>query len=189
MHWALEWRTKNGNRTGMRAGLFTTFFLGLTFLTVQINEYVHLGLAPADHAQGSIFYGLTGLHGAHVFVGLILLLFANIRAFRGHFSAEGAPRRRGARHLLALRRRHVDRRLHRAVHHLSSQLASSQLARATAGHDDRRGRSSLWTVDCGLRTEMQNPLRSEGAAFRFLLYAIGAAAAVIVVVVVVRAVS
>ena len=36
---------------------------------------------------------------------------------------------------------------------------------------------------------MQNPLRSEGAAFRFLLYAIGAAALVIVVVVVVRAVS
>ena len=36
---------------------------------------------------------------------------------------------------------------------------------------------------------MQNPLRSEGAAFRFLLYAIGVAALVIVVVVVVRAVS
>ena len=87
MHWALV-STKNGNRSGMRAGLFATFFLGLTFLTVQINEYVHLGWAPADHAQGSIFYGLTGLHGAHVTVGLILLLFANIRANRGHFSPE-----------------------------------------------------------------------------------------------------
>jgi cytochrome c oxidase subunit III len=87
MHWALV-ATKNGNRTGMRAGLAATFFLGLTFLTVQINEYVHLGWAPQDHAQGTIFYGLTGLHGAHVTVGLLLLLFANIRANRGHFSPE-----------------------------------------------------------------------------------------------------
>jgi cytochrome c oxidase subunit 3 len=52
---------------------------------VQINEYVHIGFAPHDHAQGTIFYGLTGLHGAHVFVGLTLLSFATIRAFRGHF--------------------------------------------------------------------------------------------------------
>jgi cytochrome c oxidase subunit 3 len=87
MHWALV-SAKNENRFGMRAGLFTTFMLGLTFLTVQINEYVHIGFAPHDHAQGTIFYGLTGLHGAHVFVGLTLLSFATIRAFRGHFSAK-----------------------------------------------------------------------------------------------------
>jgi cytochrome c oxidase subunit III len=87
MHWSLE-SIKNENRAGMRMGLLTTFLLGLTFLTVQINEYVHIGFAPADHAQGTIFYGLTGLHGAHVFVGLNLLLFATIRAFRGHFTAK-----------------------------------------------------------------------------------------------------
>ncbi len=87
MHWALE-SAKNENRFGLRAGLFTTFLLGLTFLCVQINEYVHIGFGPSDSAQGSIFYGLTGLHGAHVFVGLTLLLFATIRAFRGHFDAK-----------------------------------------------------------------------------------------------------
>ena len=87
IHWALT-SAKNENRAGMRAGLLTTFLLGLTFLLVQVNEYVHIGFSPADHAQGSIFYGLTGLHGAHVFVGLTLLLFATIRAFRGHFSAQ-----------------------------------------------------------------------------------------------------
>ena len=85
MHWALV-SIRNGNRRAMKAGLVTTFLLGLTFLTVQINEYVHLGFAPHDSAQGTIFYGLTGLHGAHVFVGLNLLLWASIRAFRGHFS-------------------------------------------------------------------------------------------------------
>lgn len=87
MHWALE-GARNGNRAAMRVGLLTTFLLGLTFLTIQINEYVHVGFAPADHAQGSIFYGLTGLHGAHVFIGLTLLLFATVRAFRGHFTAK-----------------------------------------------------------------------------------------------------
>jgi cytochrome c oxidase subunit III len=85
MHWALE-GARRGNRAAMRAGLVTTFALGFTFLSVQINEYVKLGFAPHDHAQGTIFYSLTGLHGAHVFVGLNLLLYATIRAFRGHFS-------------------------------------------------------------------------------------------------------
>ena len=86
MHWALE-SVKSGNRWGLKAGMVTTFGLGATFLFVQINEYVHVGFSPQDHAQGTIFYGLTGLHGAHVFVGLTLLLMVNIRAFRGHFSA------------------------------------------------------------------------------------------------------
>jgi cytochrome c oxidase subunit 3 len=87
MHWALE-SAKAENRAGMRAGLLITFLLGATFLTIQINEYVHLGFAPSSSAQGTIFYGLTGLHGAHVFVGLLLLSFATTRAFRGHFSAK-----------------------------------------------------------------------------------------------------
>jgi cytochrome c oxidase subunit III len=85
MHWSLE-SVKSGNRFGLQAGILTTLLLGVTFLFIQINEYVHLGFAPHDHAQGSVFYGLTGLHGAHVFVGLTLLLFTTIRAFRGHFS-------------------------------------------------------------------------------------------------------
>jgi cytochrome c oxidase subunit 3 len=85
MHWALE-SVKADNRPGLQAGIFTTFLLGATFLFVQINEYVHLGFSPQDHSQGSIFYGLTGLHGAHVFVGLTLLSFVTIRAFRGHYS-------------------------------------------------------------------------------------------------------
>ena len=85
MHWALE-SAKSGNRFGLQAGIFTTFALGATFLFIQINEYVHIGFSPADHAQGSVFYGLTGLHGAHVAIGLTLLAFATIRAFRGHFT-------------------------------------------------------------------------------------------------------
>jgi cytochrome c oxidase subunit 3 len=85
MHWALE-GARRGNRRAMQVGLLTTALLGLSFLAVQINEYVHIGFAPSDNAQGTIFYGLTGLHGAHVFVGLTLLVMATTRAFRGHFT-------------------------------------------------------------------------------------------------------
>lgn len=87
LHWA-ELGVKNGNRRALRAGMLATFLLGLTFLCIQVNEYVFLGFSPADHAQGSIFYGLTGLHGFHVLIGLTLLAMATVRAFRGHFSAE-----------------------------------------------------------------------------------------------------
>ena len=89
VHHALGARVgQGGNRFGLQAGILTTFLLGATFLFVQINEYVHIGFAPPDSAQGSIFYGLTGLHGAHVFIGLTLLAMVTVRAFRGHFTPE-----------------------------------------------------------------------------------------------------
>jgi len=69
----------------MKLGLVLTWLLGATFLFIQINEYAHIGFSGRDLAFGTIFYSLTGLHGAHVFVGLMLLSFATIRAFRGHF--------------------------------------------------------------------------------------------------------
>jgi cytochrome c oxidase subunit 3 len=87
MHWA-QTSIKNGNYFGLKAGMLLTALLGATFLSIQINEYVHIGFSPQTFAQGTIFYGLTGLHGAHVFIGLTLLVMVNVRAFRGHFSPE-----------------------------------------------------------------------------------------------------
>jgi cytochrome c oxidase subunit 3 len=87
LHWA-QTSIKNGNRFGLQAGMTATFLLGLTFLFIQINEYVHIGFAPQDHAQATVFFSLTGLHGAHVTIGLALLAMVTIRSFRGHFSAE-----------------------------------------------------------------------------------------------------
>ncbi|MBU3691523.1 MAG: cytochrome c oxidase subunit 3, partial [Solirubrobacterales bacterium] len=84
VHYALE-AIRHNNHNGLKLGLVMTWLLGVTFLFIQINEYIHIGFSPADGAFGSIFFSLTGLHGAHVFVGLLLLTFANIRAFRGHF--------------------------------------------------------------------------------------------------------
>jgi cytochrome c oxidase subunit 3 len=87
MHWALT-SIKRGNRAGLQAGLVLTFLMGFTFLATQITEYARIGFAPRDNAFATIFFGLTGLHGAHVFVGLSILLAMTARAFRGHFSAE-----------------------------------------------------------------------------------------------------
>jgi cytochrome c oxidase subunit 3 len=87
IHWALV-SIKSGNRFGLKAGMLSTFFLGATFLFVQINEYIHIGFAPQDSAQGTVFYSLTGLHGAHVFIGLCALAMVTWRSFRGHYSPE-----------------------------------------------------------------------------------------------------
>jgi cytochrome c oxidase subunit 3 len=87
MHWALQ-SIKRGNRAGLKAGLALTFLLGLSFLLTQITEYARIGFAPYTDAFGTVFFCLTGLHGAHVFVGLTLLLAATVRSFRGHYSEE-----------------------------------------------------------------------------------------------------
>src|SRR3954464_490870 len=86
IHYAQESIKKN-NRLGLQLGMVATFLLGLTFLFIQINEYVHIGFSPQDSAQGSVFYGLTGLHGAHVTIGLVLLAMVTVRACRGHYSS------------------------------------------------------------------------------------------------------
>ena len=84
MHWALQ-SVKRNNRSGLIAGLALTFLLGLTFLLIQAREYTRIGFSPSDNAFASTFFGLTGLHGAHVFIGLNLLLYALIRSTRGHY--------------------------------------------------------------------------------------------------------
>ncbi len=87
MHWA-DTSIKQGNRAGMRAGLVLTLALGWTFLLTQVVEYHRIGFNTGDSSFAATFFGLTGLHGAHVFVGLTILLVMTIRAFRGHFSPE-----------------------------------------------------------------------------------------------------
>ena len=87
MHWA-DTSIKKGNRAGLQAGLFLTLCLGLTFLLTQVIEYHRLGFNTGDSSFAATFFGLTGLHGAHVFVGLSILSVMTVRAFRGHFSPE-----------------------------------------------------------------------------------------------------
>jgi cytochrome c oxidase subunit 3 len=84
--WWAEKRLAAGDRKGLIRGLIVTIMLGATFLIIQINEYAHLGFTPQDKIFGTVFYCLTGLHGAHVFVGLNALGYSLNRAKRGEFS-------------------------------------------------------------------------------------------------------
>ncbi|MEI8104545.1 MAG: cytochrome c oxidase subunit 3 [Actinomycetes bacterium] len=87
MHWATV-ACKRGNRAGLCAGMVLTVLLGLTFLLTQMVEYHRIGFNTSDTAFAATFFGLTGLHGVHVFIGLLILLGMTVRAFRGHFSPE-----------------------------------------------------------------------------------------------------
>jgi cytochrome c oxidase subunit 3 len=87
MHWALQ-SIKRGQRAGFLAGMVLTFVMGLAFLLTQAVEYLNVGFNTGDGAFASVFFGLTGLHGAHVFVGLTLLAVVIVRGFRGHFTPE-----------------------------------------------------------------------------------------------------
>jgi len=87
VHWATQ-AVKRGDRNGLRAGLVLTILLGSAFLLTQAVEYSHVGFNTSDGAFASVFFGLTGLHGAHVFIGLSLLTISAVRAFKGHFSPE-----------------------------------------------------------------------------------------------------
>jgi cytochrome c oxidase subunit III len=84
--WWAEHCLKHGDRKGLVRSLGITMMLGATFLIVQINEYAHLGFTPKDKAFGSIFYTLTGFHGAHVTLGLTILFFCFVRARVGDFT-------------------------------------------------------------------------------------------------------
>ena len=81
MHWA-DSSIKKGNRAGLQAGLVLTVLLGLAFLLTQVIEYHRIGFNTSDTSFAATFFGLTGLHGAHVFVGLSILTVMTVRAFR-----------------------------------------------------------------------------------------------------------
>jgi cytochrome c oxidase subunit 3 len=81
-----------GQRARTIGFMWLTVALGLTFLFVQAYEYSHayseLNLKLSSGAYGSTFFMLTGFHGFHVFVGMLMLLFITLRLQRGHFTPE-----------------------------------------------------------------------------------------------------
>ena len=87
LHWA-QTSIKNGNRFGLQAGHDRDVPARLTFLFIQINEYVHIGLTPQDFAQATVFFSPDRPARRARHIGLILLGMVTVRSFRGHFSPE-----------------------------------------------------------------------------------------------------
>lgn len=75
--------------------LFATMALGVAFLVNQFAEYTTLDFRASDDAYGSIYWGLTGLHTAHVIAGIIALGLLAIRVIRAPALDEATPWARG----------------------------------------------------------------------------------------------
>ena len=90
IQWAI-WRIRKGDRTGLIRGLAITLLLGVVFLGIQMYEYYHFVTAYNfgidSGAYGTLFYTLTGFHGAHVFGGIVGISVILLRALQGQFSA------------------------------------------------------------------------------------------------------
>jgi cytochrome c oxidase subunit 3/cytochrome o ubiquinol oxidase subunit 3 len=68
---------QRGDHRGLRTWLLATAFLGLAFIGGQVYEFttfVEEGLTISTSTFGSSFFVLTGFHGAHVTVGILMLL-------------------------------------------------------------------------------------------------------------------
>jgi cytochrome c oxidase subunit 3 len=83
---------RDGQRAKTLAFMWLTVALGLVFLFVQGYEYAHayndLNLKLNSGIYGSTFYMLTGFHGFHVFVGMLMLFFITLRIQKGHFTPD-----------------------------------------------------------------------------------------------------
>jgi len=81
-----------GERVKTVIWMWITVLLGVTFLGLQGFEYFHayheLNLKLTSGIYGSTFFMLTGFHGFHVFVGMLMLLFITLRLMKGHFTPQ-----------------------------------------------------------------------------------------------------
>ena len=81
-----------GQRARTIAFMWVTVLLGVVFLCVQGYEYYHayadLNLKLSSGVYGSTFFMLTGFHGFHVLVGMLMLLFITLRLMKGHFTPQ-----------------------------------------------------------------------------------------------------
>ncbi|NJM95362.1 MAG: heme-copper oxidase subunit III [Acaryochloridaceae cyanobacterium CSU_5_19] len=78
---------EKGDVKAARGWFLVTMAMGATFLVGQVYEYQHLGFGLTTNLFASTFYVLTGFHGLHVFVGLLLMSAVLWRSRRpGHYS-------------------------------------------------------------------------------------------------------
>jgi heme/copper-type cytochrome/quinol oxidase subunit 3 len=73
----------------MRVWLLATALLGMTFVGGQVYEFTSFyreGLTLSTNLFGTTFYVLTGFHGTHVGVGILMLLSLVSMSFTGRIT-------------------------------------------------------------------------------------------------------
>jgi cytochrome c oxidase subunit 3/cytochrome o ubiquinol oxidase subunit 3 len=76
-----------------RVWLGTTALLGAVFIGGQVYEFTTFyreGLGYTTNIFGSAFYTLTGFHGVHVSVGIIMLMSLLVMSLRGNLGPDRA---------------------------------------------------------------------------------------------------
>ena len=92
--WRAEVNFDKGRPKGLKIWLLLTILLGGIFLFGQGKEYwrlIHEQLTISSNLFGTSFFTLTGFHGFHVFVGLVILSIILALAFLGDFDNPGSP--------------------------------------------------------------------------------------------------
>jgi heme/copper-type cytochrome/quinol oxidase subunit 3 len=87
MYWG-ERGIRQGDQRRLRIGMLATLILGAVFLTIQGIEYSRKSFGVSTNAYGSLFFTITGFHGAHVVVGLLMNAVVQIWAWRGLFARD-----------------------------------------------------------------------------------------------------
>lgn len=75
-------RLGDGQRSEAIRGLILTAGLGLIFLVIQAVEYSQAGFALGESAYATAFFTLTGFHGLHVAIGVVMLAVAALQVSR-----------------------------------------------------------------------------------------------------------
>jgi cytochrome c oxidase subunit I+III len=82
---------RTGNSTGLKIGLASTFALGFAFLDIKLGfewpDLILKGFTINSGLPASSYYALTGLHAAHVAVGLVAVGYLMTKAFKGGFTS------------------------------------------------------------------------------------------------------
>lgn len=86
------WELLNGRRTRLIAAEIITIVLSVIFLILQVYEYGRayqlLDLKLHSGIYANTFYMLTGVHGTHVLVGILMVATILWRTIRGDFDAK-----------------------------------------------------------------------------------------------------
>ena len=81
---------RRGNIRRFRLGVGMAMLQGATFVGMQCWEYLDniKDVKPWTNAYGSLFYTITGFHGLHVTVGLLMFLWVLVYSSRGRWTAQ-----------------------------------------------------------------------------------------------------
>ncbi len=69
------WKEERGDRSRAKKWIVVSLILGALFVANQGYEWVTLTTRPSTNAYGSLFFIMTGLHGLHVILGLVAMVF------------------------------------------------------------------------------------------------------------------